>query len=325
MANIGLPPLNLSSSRFGRFLTFVVPASRGCNLNCTFCFIRQRAECFDECMRPCDVELFIREAAQSGPIFAISIQGFEPLLPESMQHSCAVLATGRQLGVPANLVTNGVHLRSSVPQLAELEPRTLGISLDSGAAYFHDKMRGVEGCWAAAVDGIRQARRRLQKTDLAVISVLMPSRVAYLKTLPRLLSELEIDNWIVNPLVRLNKTEESTAASKPSTLIQNLLILQEAAANAGIRLYVSDEFGQLSKTRGVEQRELIKKLPFLSLPNGVEIFRLLPNGQCSTGSELLRRLSASTPRWIPQKVNAGVFLEQLSRSARRTHANPLAA
>ena len=323
MANIGLPPLSLSTSGFGQFLTFVVPAAGGCNLNCTFCFIRQRGEYFNECLRPCDIELFIREAAQSAPIFAISIQGFEPLLPELLQYSSAVLATGRQLGVPANLVTNGVYLRSSVPQLAELEPCTLGISLDSGTACVHDRMRGVEGCWAGAIDGIRQARRRLRKTELAVISVLMPSKVAYLRTLPRLLSELEIENWIVNPLVRLNRTGESPAASKPNALVQDLLILQEAAAKAGIRLRVSDEFGELSKNREAEQQESIEKLPLLSLPKRVEIFRLLPNGQCSAGRELLRRLSSSTPRWIPGKVHAGVF-EQLSRSA-RAHANTLAA
>jgi molybdenum cofactor biosynthesis enzyme MoaA len=111
------------------FLTFIVPATDGCNLGCSFCFIRQRREVVGDPLHPEDLVQFIREAAERSPIFAVAIQGYEPLLPASLPYTQAVLATGRLLGLPTAMVSNGVLLGDAVDLLAVLAPSKIAISL----------------------------------------------------------------------------------------------------------------------------------------------------------------------------------------------------
>ena len=101
MATGGLQPEpDYEPGAAGQFLTFVVPAPDGCNLKCSFCLVRQRREITDTHLQPHHLAGFIREAAERAPIFALAIQGYEPLLPESLAYTQAVLATGRFLAYP---------------------------------------------------------------------------------------------------------------------------------------------------------------------------------------------------------------------------------
>src|SRR5262250_1765157 len=145
----------------GQFLTFVVPALNGCNLKCPFCLVRQRREITNTNLQPDDLARFIREAAERAPVFALAIQGYEPLLPESLPYTQAILATGRFLGLPTSMVTNGVKLADSVDLLKTLSPNKIAISLDAASAEIHDRIRGVPGACAAAVAGIKRALEAL--------------------------------------------------------------------------------------------------------------------------------------------------------------------
>src|SRR6516225_10103900 len=158
MSSAGLQPQPENEpDAAGQFLTFVVPAPNGCNLKCAFCLIRQRREITDTHLQPCDFARFIREAAERAPIFALAIQGYEPLLPESLPYTQAILEAGQSLGVPTTLVTNGVFLREAVDLLTTLAPAKIAISLDSDSAAIHDRVRGVAGAWTATVAGIKRA------------------------------------------------------------------------------------------------------------------------------------------------------------------------
>src|SRR5262249_7375954 len=110
------------SGAVGQFLTFVVPALNGCNLRCSFCLVRQRHEIAETHLGPEDLVRFIREAGQRAPIFALAIQGYEPLLPESLPYTQAILATGRFLNLPTTLVTNGTRLEAAADLLKTLAP-----------------------------------------------------------------------------------------------------------------------------------------------------------------------------------------------------------
>jgi uncharacterized Fe-S cluster-containing radical SAM superfamily protein len=85
MASAGLQPQPMPDSA-GQFLTFVVPAPDGCNLKCSFCLVQRRQEVADTRLRPGDFARFIRDVADRAPIFALAIQGYEPLLPESLPY-----------------------------------------------------------------------------------------------------------------------------------------------------------------------------------------------------------------------------------------------
>ncbi len=124
MANGGLHPLpEAEPDATGNFLTFVVPALKGCNLRCSFCLVRQRREITETRLQPEDFARFVREAAERAPIYAIGIQGYEPLLPESLPYTQAILATGRFLGLRTTFVTNGVKLGDAVDLLKTPPPR----------------------------------------------------------------------------------------------------------------------------------------------------------------------------------------------------------
>jgi hypothetical protein len=119
-----------------------VPAADGYNLGCSFCLIQQRGEVTSKYLRPEDFARFIQEAAERSPIFAVSIQGHEPLVPASLPYAQAVLATGRFLGLPTAMVTNGVLLADTLDLLAALAPSKIAISLDAARGGDHVQIRG---------------------------------------------------------------------------------------------------------------------------------------------------------------------------------------
>ena len=294
----------------GQFLTFVVPALNGCNLQCPFCLVRQRQEITDTNLQPDDLARFIREAAERAPIFALAIQGYEPLLPESLPYTQAVLATGRFLGIPATFVTNGVKLADAIELLTTLSPTKIAISLDGAAADIHDRIRGVAGAWAAAVAGIGRAVEVLApRTRLVVTSVLLPSKRHYLDGMPARLREIGIDRWIINPLLRVGREQAGGPVGDRASLYRDLLILQGAADRAGVRLTVDDEFDHLGHARVAHPS--LRALHVRTLPPNVDIFRLAPSGQCSVGDEIFKQVTPDTPRWQPGTMHAGDFLEKL--------------
>ncbi|MGI9503923.1 MAG: radical SAM protein, partial [Geminicoccaceae bacterium] len=116
--------------RDGTIVTFIIPASNGCDLDCPFCFIRQRGEVsLDIELAPADHARFIREVMATETIAAVCVQGYEPLLPDSFPYTRAILSTGQWLNIPTSLVTNGTHLAQWVDELAVLAPGRVSVSL----------------------------------------------------------------------------------------------------------------------------------------------------------------------------------------------------
>jgi len=310
-----LPQPDYAPDAKGKFLTFVVPALNGCNLKCSFCLVRQRREITEPRLKPEDFARFIREVADREQIFALAIQGYEPLLPESRPYTQAILATGRFLGLPTSLVTNGVRLADSAHLLKTLSPNKIAISLDAAKPEIHDRIRGVDGAWHASVNGLKRALKVLApRTRVVVQSVLLPSRRHHLDAMPARLREIGVDRWIINPLLRVGHDEAGGPVGDRARLFRDLLILQQAADRAGIRLTVDDEFGNLSRdVASIFQPEL-RALHVRTLPQNVQLFRLAPGGQCSAGEDILRQVAPEAPRWQSGTMHAGDFLEKLGRS-----------
>ena len=129
---------------------------------------------------------------------------------------------------------------------------------------------------------------------------------------PALLREIGIDRWIINPLLRVGSDQAGGPVSDPASLYRDLLILQEAADRAGVRLTVDDEFDHLHHDAAGVSQPSLRALRVRTLPPNVEIFRLAPSGQCSTGHSILKQVTSDTPRWRPGAMHAGDFLEMLS-------------
>jgi MoaA/NifB/PqqE/SkfB family radical SAM enzyme len=313
LGSAGLIPHDFVGCHFGSwFLTFVVPAPGGCNLDCSFCLVRQRREMSANYLSPDDLMLFIREAAEQAPIFAIAIQGHEPLLPESLPYTTAVLSTGRLMGIPTSLVTNGVLLNDAVDLLSTLMPTKMAVSLDADSPELHDRIRGVAGSWSAAIDGIRRAVKCLKKTALVVSSVLKPRGHQSLVGMPELLRQLAVRSWIVNPMIRVGADSPGGPVGNRDELFRELLILRAAAERARIRLTIMDELDRLQHGIACVRQPELRSLHVRTLPPGVEIFRLAPNGQCSDGLNILKQMKPDVPRWQPSASHAGEFLEMVS-------------
>jgi MoaA/NifB/PqqE/SkfB family radical SAM enzyme len=214
-----------------------------------------------------------------------------------------------------SLVTNGTLLRERLPLLMELPPSKIGISLDAASSETHDRLRGVEGAWRMTVDGIEAAVRTLGTSNPAVISILFPSRRSNLDAMPRFLAALGIKHWIVNPLTRVGRDRTGGVIGDRIAILRDMLRLHEASLEAGIRLTLDDEFDCLRHEEAMLKYPEFLGLPFRVLPERVHIVRMNPAGECTFGIDILRRQSATTPRWRPAADNAAAFLSNIIAAA----------
>ena len=302
-------PAELDAVR-AAILTYIVPAPSGCDLACPFCYIRQRNE--DTKKRYLslrDYASFSSTICMKMPVGAICIQGYEPLLPDSFPYTREILATGRRLGIPTSLVTNGTHLRQHVPALSKLRPARLAVSLDSAEAAVHDKARGKVGAFQNAVDGLKFAVSvPMLKETLVVTSILMPKRRERLIGMPKLLSELGIDRWVVNALVRVGEGEQlGGPVGERRQILDDLLALKAKADRFDIEMVVDDEFGRLSDDDYARELMEVEALRIKRLVRPEGVYRLVPSGHCSKGADILKPIHDKTPIWDP-KTDAGEFL-----------------
>ncbi len=307
----GLLPDEIDEESRGRFLSFIVPAPQGCNLKCSFCYIRERQEGAEvrdgAVLRPADLARFIDEVCEQGPVVALAVQGHEPLLAESEPYTKTVLAKGKALGLPTALVTNGVRLAEALAWLKKLAPNKMAVSLDAASPEIHDRLRGVNGAWAAAVEGIKRANRLLgSQTQLTVASVLTPAGSGHLANMPKLLNDLGVSDWILNPQLKIQGDKEGKLKSSRDRVFQDLRPLQEAAAASNIRLTVDDEFDCLQHRAGYGSE--LDRPAVRIIPKSIEVVRLTSTGQCSVGREILRTIAPRARRWRPGLVNAADFI-----------------
>ena len=316
MANTGLIPFSDESYRSkSKFLTFIVPSSSGCNLRCSFCFIRQRREISINSLEPCDYVDFISESAKIFYIYALAIQGHEPLLTESLPYTQAILTTGRLLNLPTAIVTNGTMLCHSAEWLADLEPNKIAISLDAASAAVHDRIRGVEGSWAATVAGIERVNKAITPaTSLAVASVLIPRHVESLAGIPHLLRKIGIYHWIITLLQKVGQHRPGGPVGDREALYHALARCQDEAHGHGVHLTIDDELNRLQHKIACESQPDLRRFDVRNIPGNVELVRLAPDGVYSAGNEILQRVGKTARRWHPRAEAADLFLRYALQS-----------
>ena len=276
MAQSGFPPKQWNKDAFGQFLTFIVPTPGGCNLECPFCFIAQREEIAATRLAPEDYVRFIEGVAEVEPVAGVAIQGYEPLLPEALPYTAAILRSAGALGFPSSLVTNGIELRAALPLLRRLRPDRVGVSLDAAAAHRHDKLRGKQGAW--------------QATTLAIAHSIAPLARAGTR-----LTVIKSDRWA-----------DSDAGRR---LPEDLLALAERAREHGVALTVDDEFGLLQSALPALRSLRREGVMIRSLPEGITLSRLTPGGQCSVGRQIAGRLPLHVSRWTSASLHPALFLQ----------------
>lgn len=136
------------------------------------------------------------------------ITGGEPLLwPQLPELGRYITEKGYCWG----MTTNGTLLTpENVDILAQAGLKTVSVSLD-GLKENHQWLRRTEGCFEAAVAGIRLLVERKQFACVQVITVVTPKNLGELEEAYRLLKELGVQSWKitgVEPIGIAGQTEE---------------------------------------------------------------------------------------------------------------------
>jgi MoaA/NifB/PqqE/SkfB family radical SAM enzyme len=301
--------------------TFVLPAPNGCNLGCPFCVIAQRKEAVDTKLTDADYLWFLIDILVEFKINKMSIQGFEPLLPETWPLTKKLLNLAAALGSWTSVITNGIYLKDYAHELDGYlgVVDTLTVSLDSYDPAIHDNLRRVSGAFASAIEGIKALRPKFHGS-LQVNSVLLPGKASNLEHMPELLVELGIKQWAISPYISIDNRSYVPHGQQVRTDLQRLI---EKAERLGIVMFLSDEMRQL------QSNDLFEGFYMKTLSPDAEIFRLSPDGSCSRGVEVLGT-AQSAPIWDAKEVpaafierifaNSGAALERRSILGRRLAA-----
>ncbi len=294
----------------GTILTFVIPAFGGCNLACPYCFIDQRGENnLPDTLWAGDYGRFVRQVISSRPVASVCVQGYEPLLPDTFPYTRVILATGKWLEIPTSIVTNGTYLTDWLDDLRILSPARLSVSLDAAEAEAHDRQRRKRGAFATTLEGLRRAAACLtENTELVVTSVLLPKRRAQLDGMPKLLGEIGVNRWVVTALQKVQEDRRGGPVGEREKTLADLRILRGHAEAAGIDFKVDDEFDGLASEGKPDEFE---KNRIRRLIDRDGVYRLVPDGRCSKGRDILQPLSDKTPRWDPRTMDAGDFIRGL--------------
>ncbi|MGD0204781.1 MAG: PTO1314 family radical SAM protein [Candidatus Bathyarchaeia archaeon] len=127
-----------------------------CNLKCKMCPFWKRSS---ENLSTQKEKEILKQIYDSGAC-GIGFEGGEPLLRKDLTE---ILAYSRSLPLHTSLVTNGTLLKSRIDEIAPYINGIVFVSLD-GLEKTHDLIRGVNGCFKEAVQGITAAKRKVSVT-----------------------------------------------------------------------------------------------------------------------------------------------------------------
>lgn len=298
-------------------LTFVVPVENGCNLQCSYCVIRQRRELegLSVQLTPAHYAAFIHGIARHIPVGCISVQGEEPLLDDSMPYTQAILKAAQDWHIPAAVITNGTHLAKQANTLAAYRLSQLTVSLDAATAQEHDLLRGVSGTFTRVLQGLAEAHSFPElQTSLAVASVLLPHKVDLLQDMPSLLTKIGIYNWFITPVIKIGQEQPGGPIQNWPQLVGDLQYLQARADQAGVKMIVEDEFNWLGEARA--KMPELRPMRFRNLDRPEGVLRLLPSGACDVGHDLLREHNPHGSIWYPEREKSIDFYRRVLRKNR---------
>lgn len=278
--------------------TMVLPAPNGCNLKCPFCAIAQRGEATNAVMTDADYHTFLDDVCKHFEVDRLSIQGYEPLLPEVWALTKSLLEHADTFDLETRLVTNGTTLTKYAEELSGLVD-LVAISLDSSDPAIHDQLRGVPGCFEEAIAGIKSAVHHFGRDGVVVNSVLFPGKERYLEGMPKLLQGLGVGEWTVGPYkdMRIGGHTGGKNQMKAALLRMSLL-----GAKYGLKASLADEF------RKLDTGDFYKGLLVAALPPNVSVIRLSPDATCSQDFEILSP-SGLAPTW-DRKEAPHIFLQR---------------
>jgi SynChlorMet cassette radical SAM/SPASM protein ScmF len=195
--------------------------TEGCNLRCRHCWIAPKYQSEGDSNGSLDLDLFKSIIEQAIPLglTGVKLTGGEPLLHPEVKE---ILEYIRTEDLCLTVETNGVL---STPELAEnmaaCKDPFVSVSLDGADAGAHEWVRGVPGCFEAAMEGIRSL------VDVGfrpqIIMSVMRHNKDQMEPMVRLAERLgagSVKYNIVQPTARGEKLHESGEALNIEELVE---------------------------------------------------------------------------------------------------------
>lgn len=129
--------------------------TEGCNLKCRHCWIAPKFQTEKTVWPSLNFELFkdiIKQGKELG-LSAVKLTGGEPLIHPNIDK---ILDHIHKEDLELIVETNGVKCTPEIAnKIAKSKKPFVSISLDGSSAESHEWVRGVPGCFDAAIDGLR--------------------------------------------------------------------------------------------------------------------------------------------------------------------------
>jgi radical SAM family uncharacterized protein len=188
-----------------------------CNLRCKMCpFWRRPSQ--DSSLE--QEKAVLKEVYASGAV-GIAFEGGEPLLRRDLVE---ILAFSRSLPLHTSLITNGTLLASRIDEIAPYINGVVYVSLD-GLEKTHDSIRGVNGSFKKAIQGINAAK---DKVSLTINTTIMAENIDEIESLVKLADELGTKISIAVAHEYCNVKACSAAINKTSVIAHKLIEMKRA-------------------------------------------------------------------------------------------------
>jgi SynChlorMet cassette radical SAM/SPASM protein ScmF len=221
--------------------TIYVYLTGGCNLRCRHCWIDPKHQTGDRSYPALDPDLFRSIIEQAKPLgtTGVKLTGGEPLLhPQIKDILEHISAENLCLSVETNALLCTPEL---VGKMAACKNPFVAVSLDGAEAETHEWVRGVDGCFEAALEGMRN----LVKVGLRpqIIMTIMHRNKEQMGAVVRLAESLGVGSVkfnILQPIARgerMHKAGEFLAIEELVSLgkwVENVL-----SSSTKLRLYYS--------------------------------------------------------------------------------------
>jgi len=134
--------------------------TEGCNLACRHCWIAPKYQAGEHTYPSLPLDLFrsIIEQAKPLGLSGVKLTGGEPLLHPHI-HEILEMIHSEELRLTVE--TNGVLCTPELAEkMAECKGHFISVSIDGADAETHEWVRGVPGCFQAALEGVKNLAKR---------------------------------------------------------------------------------------------------------------------------------------------------------------------
>ncbi len=158
----------------------------------------------------------------------------------------AFLGRAKESNAPTALISNGYNLVDFADELRQLDNTKILISLDA-ASEKHDEIRRKPGAFARITKGIERAAGDPELRErISIATILMPGNLETIDEIIDFTAAHKIPQLLVSPLLTSSRTAPLQVHPRIMRDAWDALpALMRRAADAGVKLGVSDEFAML--------------------------------------------------------------------------------